>query len=94
MRDVELLVRYYAFRNHISSYAGSLKEFLDETCKDFNRRWKQEEQQIRTQAEDLESAIRASFKIFESHAFRKWDGTSFEKRFNRAVFDVMVYYFR
>jgi len=93
MRDVELLVRYYAFRNYISAYAGNLKDFLDETCKDFNKRWRQEEQQIRIQAKDLESAIQATFKIFDGHAFRKWDGSSFEKRFNRAVFDVMIYYF-
>jgi len=93
MRDVELLVRYYAFRNHISKYSGNLKDFLDDTCKDFNKRWKQVEQQIRAEAKDLEAAIQTSFKIFDDHAFRKWDGTSFEKRFNRAVFDVIVYYF-
>jgi hypothetical protein len=93
MRDVELLVRYFAFKNYISTYAGSLKDFLDETCNDFNKRWRQEEQKVRKQAEDLEAAIQAAFKIFDGHAFRKWDGTTFEKRFNRAVFDVFVYYF-
>ena len=29
MRDAELLLRYYAFRNFLSEYKGSMKDFLD-----------------------------------------------------------------
>ncbi len=94
MRDVELLVRYYAYKNFISNYSGNLKEFLDDTCKALNAQWKTRETQIRQQAEQLERAITATFKIFgKGLGFRKWDGKSFERRFNRAVFDIMVYYF-
>lgn len=93
MRDVELLVRYFAFKNNIAKYTGNLKEFLDGTCGDLNKNWRLREQRTRDQAEQLEAAIQAAFKIFDIHAFRKWDGSRYEKRFNRAVFDVMVYYF-
>jgi hypothetical protein len=94
MRDVELLVRYYAYRNFIADYSGSLKEFLDDTCKTLNGQWKKKETEIREQAHQLERAISATFKIFgKGQAFRKWDGRGFERRFNRAAFDIMVYYF-
>jgi hypothetical protein len=42
----------------------------------------------------LEAAIQSTWDIFSENAFRKWNGSGFERRFNRAVFDVMVYYFR
>lgn len=94
MRDVELLVRYYAYRNFIVNYPGNLKEFLDDTCKSLNREWKSRRPALLEQAKQLEFAIKAVFKIFGSTgAFRKWDGTRFERRLNRATFDIMVYYF-
>jgi hypothetical protein len=93
MRDVELLVRYYAYKNFITNYSGNLKEFLDETCKQLNSQWKKRESEIREQAEQLERAITSTFTIFgRGFGFRKWDGQNFERRFNRAAFDIMVYY--
>jgi len=94
MRDVELLIRFFAYKNFISDYPGNLKEFLDEACKELNRQWKRREGDLRDQAEQLERAISTVFKIFGSAgAFRKWDGAKFERSPNRAVFDVMTYYF-
>jgi len=94
MRDVELLIRYYAYKNFIQDYPGSLKEFLDKTCESLNRQWASQKDQIRSQALDFEKAISTTFKIFgRDSSFRKWDGQKFERRFNRAVFDIMVYYF-
>lgn len=94
MRDVELLVRYFAYQNFITDYPGSLKEFLDNTCKLLNEHWKKKEADLKEQAEQFERAISTTFTIFgRGHAFRKWDGRAFERRFNRAAFDIMVYYF-
>jgi hypothetical protein len=94
MRDVELLIRSFAFRNYLPDYRGNLKEFLDKTCRVLNKQWKHREGAIRGQAQDLECAISTTFKIFGGDgAFRKWDGSRFERRFNRAAFDIMVYYF-
>lgn len=94
MRDVELLVRYFAYKNFIDDYSGNLKEFLDGTCKVLNKNWKARKAQLKGQAAELESAIRSVYSIFgTTGAFRKWEGTRFEKRFNRAAFDVMAYFF-
>jgi hypothetical protein len=94
MRDVELLVRYYAYQNFITEYSGNLKDFLDTTCKRLNQRWSKHQSRIEAQANQFERAISATVKVFgKESSFRKWDGQRFERRFNRAVFDIMVYYF-
>lgn len=94
MRDVELLVRYFAYKNFIADYSGSLKDFLDDTCKKLNKDWKKRAAELTEQTRELELAISTAFKIFgRSQSFRKWDGERFERRFNRAAFDIMVYYF-
>jgi Protein of unknown function DUF262 len=93
MRDVELLVRYYAFQHRLAEYAGNLKRFLDDTCKLLNTEWKKKENALIAEAENMERAINAAYEVFGDGTFRKWDGASFEPRFNRAVFDVIVYFF-
>jgi hypothetical protein len=93
MRDVELVVRYYAFRNFLANYTGDLKAFLDETCEVLNKNWDKNEVILKKQASELEKAIEITEQIFGKYAFRKWNGTQFEKVFNRAIFDIMVYYF-
>ncbi len=93
MRDVELLIRYYAFRNYISEYTGNLKAILDLTCEKYNNSWDQKMVEVMNQSEEFENAISVTYKLFGENAFRKWNGTKFESRFNRAVFDIMVFYF-
>lgn len=94
MRDVELLVRYYAYKNFIGDYRGNLKEFLDQTCEKLNRHWEKRETVIRSQAKEFEDAISTTLRIFGTESsFRKWEGDRFERRFNRAVFDIMAFYF-
>ena len=93
MRDAELLVRYFAFKNFLTRYKGNLKMFLDDTCAELNRRWKALESELNNQVEELEKAMEACYAIFgERNAFRKWEGNDYERRFNRAVFDIMVFY--
>jgi hypothetical protein len=92
MRDVELLVRFFAFKNFTSSYSGNLKDFLDDACKELNRNWKTRQSSIQNQIEQFEEAVEAAYEIFEGSPFRKWDGGHYEGRFNRAIFDVVMYY--
>lgn len=94
MRDAELLVRYYAFANFLPRYTGNLKEFLDDTCRRLNKKWPEHEERIREDSERCDRAIETTFGIFGDDAFRRWNGTRYEGRFNRAIFDVMTYYFR
>lgn len=94
MRDVELLVRYFAFRNYLPMYRGSLKSFLDDTCKFLNRDWSDHRVRIEDQLEEFEEAYLAATEIFGlDSVFRKWDGSKYVSRFNRAVYDFVMYYF-
>ena len=95
MRDVEILIRYLAFADSIRTYNGNLREFLDSLCRRFNNEWEFRESEIKRMAEDCNNAIDYTFEIFGSDAFRRHrSGGLFESRFNRAVFDIMTYYFR
>lgn len=92
MRDVELVVRYFAFQLFLPEYRGNLKKFLDDTCVNLNKLWPDEEERLRKLATQLEDAVLAAVKIFSRpNVFRKWDGERFEAPLNRAVFDVVAY---
>ena len=94
MRDVELLIRFLSFKYFITSYRGSLKSFLDESCKSFNDEWDKYEPQVNEKINDLDEAYNTCASIFEpSNICRKWTGGKYESRFNRAIFDFLMYYF-
>ncbi len=94
MRDVELSIRYFGLINYLEGYTGNLKLFLDETSQKLNEEWDTIEKNVLEQGFELENAIQFTWEVFSDDAFRKWNGKAFERRFNRAVFDVMVYFFR
>lgn len=90
MRDAELLLRYYAFKNYLEEYTGNLKTFLDATCEKLNAAWDAQEQTLLGQLDEFEQAHQSLKTIFGENLYRKWNGQSYERRFNRAVFDVLV----
>jgi hypothetical protein len=91
MRDAELVIRYFAFRNFLNIYNGNLKPLLDETTRRFNGEWEANEDKIAEQVADFEMALHAAIGIFgRDHAFRKWNGTEYESQLNRAVFDALA----
>ncbi len=93
MRDIELFIRYVAFSLRIGSYSGNYKVFLDDTCVMLNKDWDNYEEVVKHQADQFNVACKTTYDIFRDNAFRKWLGAAYENRFNRAVFDVMAYYF-
>jgi hypothetical protein len=101
MRDVELLIRHLGFRLFLKDYNGDLKKFLDQTCIKLNAQWDGKSDDATTyskiiekNAQELEEAIEATKQIFPDRtSFKKWSKEAYEPRFNRAVFDVMTYYF-
>ena len=93
MQDVELLIRYFAFKNYSNEYHGNLKDFLDKTCKSLNVKYTSHKEIIEDQAKEFVEAINTTFEIFGDGAFRKWDSDKYTKQFNRAVYDIMIYYF-
>lgn len=92
MRDVEVVVRFYAFKNFIESYSGNLKDFLDTTCDNLNLQFDKDNSKILEQAEQLKLAIDATFMIFGGNAFNKFSQNEYTGMFNRPVFDIMSYY--
>jgi hypothetical protein len=93
MRDVELLIRYFAFKNYSNEYHGNLKDFLDKTCESLNVKYTSHKELIEDQAKEFAEAINTTFEIFGDDAFHKWDSDKYTKRFNRAVYEIMIYYF-
>lgn len=92
MKDVEVVVRYYAFKNFIETYTGNLKEFLDKTCEILNKEFDKDNSLILEQAEELVQAIDAVFNIFGDNAFMKFNNREYTGIFNRPVFDIMTFY--
>lgn len=92
MRDVEYILRYYAFKYFYDSYDGSLKNFLDETCEKLNCMWDEKEGEIKQNLIELEEAISFTFEIFGESAFKVFNN-GYEKLVNRTIFDLFVYYF-
>lgn len=94
MRDIELLVRYLAFAFFISEHPGNLKKFLDDTCDKLNNAWLKEESKIRNQVATFENAVKAAIEIFEpEYVGRKWTEDGFGARLNKAILDVITFYF-
>lgn len=93
MRDIELVIRYFAFKYYINHYSGNLKKFFDETVKNLNNDWDLLRDLIETSANELDHAIHFSYQIWATNAFRKWKDGVYHSRFNRAIYDIMVYYF-
>ena len=85
MRDVELLVRHFAFTRFLPRYTGNLKDLLDLTCKELNHEMIESEASVRDQAEQCLEGIRAVTRIFGADAFRRWNRNSYERPFNRAL---------
>lgn len=94
MRDTELVVRFLAFRLSLNSYSGSLSFFLDSTCQNLNSEWGQRSDEIANQVDQFEAGIGAGKVIFGAeNVGRKWTESGFERRLNRAVLDVLTFYF-
>ncbi|EIX9614999.1 DUF262 domain-containing protein [Klebsiella pneumoniae] len=90
MRDNELLLRYYALKNFITEYSGDLKKFLDNTCLQFNKDWPRIEHLVSDQFEQLNYAHETISNIFGSNSYKKWFAVDYERKFNRAIFDIMA----
>lgn len=90
MRDTELLLRYFAFENYLNQYSGTLKNFLDDTCKNLNANWDTMETQLEEQLESFELAHNSIKSVFKENKYKKWTGQYYESRFNRSIFDIMV----
>lgn len=94
MRDSEILIRHISMTLRGKQYRGNLRAFLDETCKVLNSHWQSEEAFIRDSAFGFDKAIQATMDIFGKNAFKKFSEKGYESRKNRAVLEIMGFYFQ
>ncbi|HDX8368114.1 TPA: DUF262 domain-containing protein [Aeromonas dhakensis] len=90
MRDNELLLRYFCFKNFLSEYTGSLKGFMDQCCNKLNKNWNVAQKDIEEQLSQFEQSHETIINIFSGDSYRKFTSSGYEKRFNRAIFDIMI----
>lgn len=94
MKDLDLILRFLAFRKNIVNYRGNYKEFIDEICDIYNTSWPQIKVELDASLQSLEATIDVATKVFgQSRVFRRASGKRAESRINRALFDVVAYYF-
>lgn len=94
MKDIELALRYFAFQCFPELYRGNLKEFLDATCENLNRNWENSETKIRELFQELEITIEYLMDLFSpDSAFCRYKQGKCSGRFNRAIYEVLTYYF-
>lgn len=94
MNDVELAVRYLAFRDNRFVYEGDLKKFLDEACVSLNQCFVENancEEDVVSELQNMQNAIQTGMDEFDRRKFcRKYIDGEYENRFNRAIFDIQV----
>jgi hypothetical protein len=88
MRDVELLVRYFAFAHRLEFYTGRMKSFLDDSCVAFNLAWEGWNDVLQVSYLELLAGIDALQEIFEQQVARKQGS----RLFNRSIFDALAHY--
>lgn len=94
MKDIELALRFFAFKYFAEEFRGNLKDFLDFTCDVLNNRWDSEEDNIRNMFNELEESIEFLMKMFiPKSAFSRYTNGKCNDRFNRSVYEIFTFYF-
>lgn len=95
LRDVEVILRLMSFLRFATSYQGNLKYFLDTTMLDFNNLIDKNREIIDNLYSRMLRAIELLIFFFDSPLYvgRKYIGGEYEKRFNRVLLEVEVFYF-
>ncbi len=93
LRDAEILLRFIAFSLFGSEYTGNLTPFLDSKMALINYEWASRKQEVQTLVSGFNSATALLLEIMPSKKVgRKYTSRGWESRFNRALFEVQVYY--
>lgn len=94
MKDIELALRFFAFKCFPDKYKGNLKEFLDYTCENLNGNWEEKEYIIRDMFAELEKSIVFLKDLFSPDAaFSRYTDGKCNGRFNRSIYEILTYYF-
>ena len=94
MKDIELALRFFAFKCFPDKYKDNLKEFLDYTCENLNGNWEAKEYIIRDLFAELEKSIVFLKDLFAPDAaFSRYTDGKCNGRFNRSIYEILTYYF-
>ncbi len=94
LRDAELLLRFISLRLFGSKYDGNLMPFLDGNMLTINKAWKEYELKIDALYKSFNTATEFLLATLPAGKVgRKFTNEKWESRFNRALFEVQVYYF-
>jgi Protein of unknown function DUF262 len=93
MLDIELVLRSVAFDRFYEDYRGDLKRFLDDTVKFYDGDWATQRFVLDEILDRLSQSLILTSLVFGKDAFKKWNGLTFERRINRAIFDVISRFF-
>lgn len=93
MRDMEVATRYIGFQLFGASYVGNMKQFLDDVTFFCTKNWKDISPTLEQVWQRFETAVDATAQIFGGDAYKVWQGGRYLMAKNRAVMDIMNYYF-
>jgi len=93
MRDAELLLRHISNCFFLSDYSGNLKKFLDESYSQIATSYSGYESELIEASYNLDKAHEHLLSIFGDDLYKKYKKGKFESRFNRSIFEVLVYFF-
>lgn len=96
LTDVEVLLRFFAVYFFGKENKGSLKDFLNFTMQELNEKWIEDDyhQRVPEVYQKINDSISKLLKVFGeySNIARLPQSSNFNK-FNKALFEVQVYYF-
>ena len=94
-RDIEILLRLFAFTMYPKEYKGNLKKFLDDKMGEITKGWTNMHSQIQDQYDKINLAIELLKEVFGDYRLigRKYDTDEFSNRFNKVLFEVEIFYF-
>lgn len=90
--DIEIILRSLCMILFGNEYTGNLKRFLDEKMKQINADWKNVHADIARTYEEFNAAIEKLSSVFGG--YRKIGRKAGGNRFNRVLFEALVFYFR
>lgn len=94
LRDIEILLRFFSIVLLGGTYRGNLKKFLDESMEIFTVYWEEYNSKIASLYKDFNNSIKKLESIFSyEYIGRKLSDKKIDRKFNKVLFEVQVYYF-
>lgn len=93
MRDMEVATRFLGFKNFANQYAGNMKQFLNETSQKLSKDFDTHIVQLEDDWLQFEAGMSLVSAIFGDNAFKSRQDGKYQRNPNRAVIDIMAYYF-